>query len=150
MASSILRTFSCLVFLSIGLVGCQSAAKKNDTPLPQWAKNPASVKQALAAVGVGNSYDEANAEALAELANTVQVRLKSLETNYSVATEKGEKSLFKSSVEAVSSAGISGYKVLGRHKAGRLFYVLVGVRSPSQVVSNLGDEAAKTMPIKPP
>ncbi|MDF1661523.1 MAG: LPP20 family lipoprotein [Planctomycetota bacterium] len=143
MAKPLFLKLSCTALLLIGLVACQGAGKKNAAPLPQWAKDPSSVKQAYAAVGIGNSYEEADAEALAELANIIKVRLKSLETNYSVSTDQGGKSLSKSSIEAVSSAGISGYKVLGRHKSGRNHYILIGVRSPSQIISTLGDEAVK-------
>lgn len=137
-----LKIFSIAILL-FGFTACQSAGKKNAAPLPQWAKNPSAVKAAYAAVGIGNSYEEANADALAELSDSIKIRLKSLETNYSVETEKGGGSRFTSSVEGVSSTGISGYKVLGRHKSGRNHYVLVGVKSPSQVISTLGDEAEK-------
>lgn len=143
MSKPALLTIACTALVLFSATACQSTGKKNAAPLPQWAKDPSSVKQAYAAVGIGNSYEEADAEALAELANIVKLRLKSLESNYTVSTESGGKSLTRSSIEAVSSAGISGYKVHGRHKSGRNHYILIGVNSPSQIVSTLGDEAAK-------
>jgi hypothetical protein len=136
----------CRLFLIISLLclpalaACSGPAKKKYGPRPAWIEYPAEANKGLAAMGFATNRKLAHSKALAALSGIVAVRLRGVVTNYVKSTERGSTEISKSTIETLTGAGISGARVLGQYYDGGDYFILIGVRDPKLLLTDLGDE----------